>query len=234
MSDDLKKRAALAAMDEVPEGAVLGIGTGSTAEAFIRVLAERVADGFLMSGIATSQRTQDLCEELSIPMTTLGEHPVLDVTVDGADEIGPDLTLIKGGGGALLREKIVASASRRMIVIADASKKVGELGAFPLPIEVNAFGIEPTRLAVTKVCRKHGMIGEVTLRIGDGDADNGPVVSDGGHYTLDAQFGRIAEPETLARDLLAVPGVVEHGLFVGLATLALIAGPGGVERIERS
>ena len=230
MSDEAKKRAARAALDEVQEGAVLGIGTGSTAEAFIKVLGEKVADGFLVSGVATSERSAALCRKLAIPMTTLDEHPVLDITVDGADEIDGDLALIKGGGGALLREKIVAAASRRMVVIADDTKLVNGLGAFPLPIEVNAFGLEPTRLAVAQVCRRFGMKGELTLRL---DADGAPVATDGGHHILDASFGAISDPPAVAAALVAVPGVVEHGLFIGLADLAIVAGEAGVRRIER-
>ena len=235
MSEERKKAAARAALHEVQEGNVVGIGTGSTAEAFIHLLAKRVRDGLYVEGIPTSERTAELCRKLSIPLVTLGDRPVPDVTVDGADELDTQLTLIKGGGGALLREKIVAAASRRMVVIADHTKKVERLGAFPLPVEVARFGVEPTRLAVARVCRDHGMAGELTLRTTQGEnGDAGPVETDGGNYILDAAMGAIEDAAALARDLAAVPGVVEHGLFVGLAAAAYVAGPDGVERIERS
>ena len=235
MSEDFKIAAAAAALDEVQDGMVLGIGTGSTAEAFIRLLAKRVREGLLVEGVATSQRSEALCAELGIATTDLGSHPVLDLAVDGADEIDVDLGLIKGGGGALLREKIVAAAARRMVVIADASKKVERLGAFPLPIEVNPFGLEPTRLAVAEVCRDHGMRGELTLRtVATRDGDAGPFETDGGHHILDAAFGRIGNARSLEADLLKVPGVVEHGLFLDLADVALVAGTDGIERIERT
>lgn len=229
MNDDRKKRAAEAALDEVMDGQVVGIGTGSTAEAFVRLLAEQVKDGLLIEGVATSERTATLCRELAIPLIELERSPILDVTIDGADELDGGLTLIKGGGGALLREKIVAAASKRFVIIADDSKRVDTLGAFPLPIEINVFGAEPTRLAVAEIARAHDCEGELTLRP---DADGGPFVTDGGHYILDIAFGRIADASKLSSDLLEVPGVVQHGLFIGLADVAYVASADGVERLE--
>jgi ribose 5-phosphate isomerase A len=153
------------------------------------------------------------------------------MTVDGADEIGPDLTLIKGGGGALLREKIVAAASARMVVIADESKWVAALGRFPLPVEVMPFGLAATRLAVEAAAAAAGCAGQTALRRGkDGHA----FVTDGGHWILDASLQRISEPKSLACRLSAIPGVVEHGLFIGLAQAVILAGPAGARVIERS
>lgn len=221
----LKRDAARAALGHVEEGMKLGIGTGSTAEEFVRLLAERVAAGLSIIGVPTSERTAALCAELGVPLSTLEETPELDLTVDGADELDTALNLVKGGGGALLREKIVAAASARMIVIADRSKLVETLGAYPLPIEVNPFGLRATALAVAKAANRIGLTGEVTLR----KAGDAPFVTDGGHFILDASFGRIPDTRALSNALHAVPGVVEHGLFLGMADAAMIAGADGVE-----
>lgn len=223
----LKIEAARAALDEVRDGMRLGIGTGSTAEAFVRLLAERGRGGLNVVGVPTSERTERLCRELDVPLSTLDETPELDLTIDGADEIGPGLALIKGGGGALLREKIVAAASQRMIVIADASKLVETLGRFPLPIEVNPFGREATRIAVRKAAEALGLSGPIELRIDGGGAFR----TDGGHFILDASFGRIPDTRALSDALHAIPGVVEHGLFLGLADVAIIADAGGVKKL---
>lgn len=225
----LKEMAARAAMERVEDGMRLGIGTGSTAEAFVRVLAEKVAGGLRVSGVATSERTAALCASLGVPVVTLEEMPTLDLTVDGADEVDSALRLVKGGGGALLREKIVAAASDRMIVIADASKQVETLGAFPLPIEINGFGLMATYLAIRKAVEALGLGGEITLR----RAGEDPFITDGGHLILDASFGRIPDPEALSAALHAVPGVVEHGLFIGLATEVILSGEGGVTLLGR-
>lgn len=229
MSEELKKIAGLAALDFVRDGMKLGIGTGSTAEAFIRVLAEKVADGLSIIGVPTSERTRALCESLNIPLTTLEQTPQLDLTIDGADEIDPSLALIKGGGGALLREKIVAAASSDMLVIADESKLVDPLGTFPLPIEVNPFGLAATKIMIEGVAQELGLSGPLNLRIGEGDE---PFVTDGGHYILDASFGRIVDPKGLSVALNAVPGVVEHGLFTGLASRAIISNDQGARIVE--
>ena len=224
----LKIEAARAALGYVADGMRLGIGTGSTAEEFVRLLAARVATGLKVIGVPTSERTAALCLELGVPLSTLDETPELDLTVDGADEIDPALTLIKGGGGALLREKIVAAASKRMIVIADRSKLVETLGRFPLPVEVNRFGLRATEIAVTEAAARLGLSGPAALRM-TGDT---PFVTDGGHFILDASFGRIPDPRALSDALHAVPGVVEHGLFIGLASVAIIAGGDGIETIQ--
>jgi len=226
----LKIQAARAALVYVDEGMRLGIGTGSTAEEFVRLLAEKVSGGFKIVGVPTSERTAKLCQELGVKLTTLDETPELDLTVDGADEVGPDLDLIKGGGGALLREKIVAAASRRMVVIADETKLVDELGTFPLPIEVNPFGLKATELAISRACSHLGLPGHTILRMTEGR----PFVTDGGHLILDASFGRIPDTRALSDALHAIPGVVEHGLFLGLANVAIIAGKSGVKIIDAS
>ncbi|MEC9342307.1 MAG: ribose-5-phosphate isomerase RpiA, partial [Pseudomonadota bacterium] len=186
MSANLKIAAARAALDHVENGMRLGIGTGSTAEAFIRLLAQRVGEGLRITGVTTSRRSEKLCAELGVTTADLDQQPELDLTVDGADEIDPQLVLIKGGGGALLREKIVAGASRRMIVIADAAKLVDTLGAFPLPIELNRFGMEATKLAIAAAAERLGMTVSLAPRVVDGQM----LVTDEGHYLVDASFGR--------------------------------------------
>lgn len=223
----LKVEAARAALGHVESGMRIGIGTGSTAEEFVRLLAERVARGLEIVGVPTSERTAALCRELGVALATLDEMPELDLTVDGADEVDGGLTLVKGGGGALLREKIVAAASARMIVIADESKLVETLGRFPLPIEVNRFGLKATERAIAKAADGLGLSGPVTLRMTGGE----PFVTDGGHLILDASFGRIPDPRALSSALHAIPGVVEHGLFLGLADLAVISGVDGVRTV---
>jgi ribose 5-phosphate isomerase A len=224
----LKIEAARAALAHVSDGMRLGIGTGTTAEEFVRLLAEKVADGMKIIGVPTSERTAALCVELGIPLSGLDDTPELDLTVDGADEVDPALNLIKGGGGALLREKIVAAASARMIVIADESKLVGTLGRFPLPIEVNRFGLKATEIAVARAAAELGLSGPLRLRMTNGE----PFVTDGGHLILDASFGRIPDTRALSNALHAIPGVVEHGLFLGMATLAIIAGADGIRSVQ--
>lgn len=223
----MKIEAARAALDHVEDGMRLGIGTGSTAEEFVRLLAVKVAGGLKIIGVPTSERTAGLCAELGVPLSTLDETPELDLTIDGADEIDAALSLVKGGGGALLREKIVASASARMIVIADESKIVGMLGRFPLPVEVNRFGLKATEIAIRKAAASLGLSGQLTLRM-TGDE---PFVTDGGHLIIDASFGRIPDARALSDALHAIPGVVEHGLFLGLADLAVIAGSTGIRTL---
>jgi ribose 5-phosphate isomerase A len=223
----LKIEAARAALSHVESGTVIGIGTGSTAEEFVRLLAAAVAGGLAVTGVPTSERTAALCRDLGVPLTTLDENPHLSVTIDGADEVGPGLALIKGGGGALLREKIVAAASDRMIVIADESKRVATLGRFPLPIEVNRFGLAATRRAIDAAAARLGLAGTVALRMAGGE----PFVTDGGHLVLDASFGLIPDPRALSNALHAIPGVVEHGLFLDLASVAILAGQNGIETL---
>jgi ribose 5-phosphate isomerase A len=231
MEVEAQKRAAAArAVELVRPGMRLGLGTGSTAKHFVDLLAERVRGGLNVVAVPTSEATRAQAERLGIALTTLDETPELDLTIDGADEIAPDLTLIKGGGGALLREKIVAAASAKMLVIADQSKWVTMLGRFPLPIEIAPFGAAATRRAVEAATAAAGCPGAATLR----KAANGHAfVTDGGHWLLDAQLQRILDPKTLAARLSAVPGVMEHGLFIGLAGAAIVAGPDGVRLIER-
>jgi ribose 5-phosphate isomerase A len=223
----LKIAAAAEALTHVKSGMKLGIGTGSTAEEFVRLLAVKVAEGFEIIGVPTSERTAALCNELGVPLTTLEETPHLDLTIDGADEVDGDLSLIKGGGGALLREKIVAAASDAMIVIADESKVVDTLGRFPLPVEVNRFGLAATKIAIEKAITDLGLEAPLNLRMKDGEI----FVTDGGHYILDASFGRIPDTKALSDALFAIPGVVEHGLFIGLARAAVIAGTSGIRTL---
>lgn len=231
MSDKLKRAAAEAALALVEPGMRLGLGTGSTAAHFVELLGIRVRGGLDVLAVPTSEATRGLAKHSGIPLTTLDETPELDLTVDGADEIDSELRLIKGGGAALLREKIVARASRRMAVIADLSKKVETLGAFPLPIEIVQFGLEATRRAVEIAIEKAGCGGELSLRL---RPDGHALVTDSGHFILDAALGRILDPEALAVGLAEVPGVVEHGLFIGLANEAFIAGPSGIEHLAPS
>ncbi len=226
-----KRHAAIRAVEFVRPGMRLGLGTGSTARHFLAVLAERVRAGLDVIGVATSEATRADAERLGIRLTTLDETPELDLTVDGADEIAPDLSLIKGGGGALLREKIVASASAGMIVIADEFKWVQTLGRFPLPVEVVPFGFAATLRAVRAAAAAAGTdASSIKRRNGNGHA----FVTDGGHWIVDACLGRIDAPKLLADRLAAIPGVVEHGLFIGLARTAILAGPDGVRVVERT
>ncbi|MGX5775068.1 ribose-5-phosphate isomerase RpiA [Methylorubrum zatmanii] len=225
---DLKRAAAARAVTLVEDGMRLGIGTGSTAAAFVALLGERVRAGLDVVGVPTSEATRVACEREGIRLATLEEMPELDLTIDGADEVDGDLRLIKGGGAALLREKIVAVASARMVVIADASKRVETLGAFPLPVEVNLFGIGATTRAVEKALAEAGCTGEVVRRH---DVSGRPVLTDGGHAILDLRLGRIPDPEALSARLWAVPGVVEHGLFLGIADAAILAEAAGDEAV---
>jgi ribose 5-phosphate isomerase A len=229
--DSQKRDAAAGALDFVRPGMRLGLGTGSTARHFVELLGERVRAGLDVIAVATSEATQADAERCGIPLTTLDETPELDLTVDGADEIAPDLSLIKGGGGALLREKIVAAASARMVVIADETKFVGMLGRFPLPIEVVPFGLAATRRAIEAAAARAGCAGPALLRR---TRDGHVFVTDGGHWILDASLERIPDPRALAERLATIPGVVEHGLFIGLAQTAVLAGPNGRRIVEPS
>ena len=227
-NDAMKRAAAEAALTEVKPGMRLGLGTGSTARHFVDLLGARVSLGFACVCVPTSEKTAAQAKNLGSPLTDLDETPRLDLTVDGADEVAPDLSLIKGAGGALLREKIVAAASDRMVVIADESKAVETLGRFALPIEVDPFGLEATTRAVATVMEEASAEGRPVLRKRDGK----PFVTDGGHFILDALFGRISAPKALALALSAIPGVVEHGLFIGLCKRAYIASSEGVKIID--
>jgi ribose 5-phosphate isomerase A len=232
MNADAQKRAAAArAIEFVQPGMRLGLGTGSTAKHFVELVGERVRAGLDVIAVPTSQATRADAERCGIALTTLDETPELDLTVDGADEIAPDLSLIKGGGGALLREKIVAAASARMIVIADRSKWVASLGRFPLPIEVAPFGLGATLRAIDRVIAAVHLAGPLTLRKDKGGLS---FVTDGGHWIVDAALGRIDDPAALAHALSGIPGVMEHGLFIGLAQTAILAGPDGITVVERA
>ena len=225
-----KRLAAAEALKLVEPGMRLGLGTGSTARHFVELLGARVAQGLDVICVPTSEETRAQAEALKIPLATIEERPELDLTVDGADEFDASLRLIKGGGGALLREKIVASASARMIVIADSSKFVTVLGRFPLPVEVTRFGLEATRRSILKEAQAAGARGDVALR----KTRAGEIfVSDNGNYIVDCHFAALADPEALALRLNAIPGVVEHGLFIGMATAVISAGPEGVEIFGR-
>jgi ribose 5-phosphate isomerase A len=228
--DGLKRQAAARALEYVRDGMKLGLGTGSTAKHFVELLGERVRAGLDVIGVPTSEATRADAVRCGIRLTTLDDIDRLDLTVDGADEIDPALNLIKGGGGALLREKIVAAASDRMIVIADESKWVEALGRFPLPVEVIPFGLAATQRAMAAAFAESSVSGQMVVRRG---RDGHVFVTDGGHWIVDAHLGRIPDPARLAGSLSQIPGVVEHGLFVGLVSVAMLAGPRGIRVIER-
>jgi len=227
--DDHKRLAAERALTFVEAGMKVGLGTGSTAAKFVELLAAKAKDGLDLLCVPTSEATRVQAQTLGLPLTTLDEHPFIDLTVDGADEIDAGLRLIKGGGGALLREKIVATASDRMVVIADSSKKVDKLGRFPLPIEIVGFGHRSTARIIETLAEEAGCSGEIRIRC---RPDGTPFLTDGGNLILDCAFGSIEDPDGLADALQIVPGVVEHGLFLDIADVAIIAGPGGIEVIE--
>jgi ribose 5-phosphate isomerase A len=228
--EELKRQAAGRALEFVQDGMKLGLGTGSTAKHFVELLGERVRAGLNVVGVPTSEATRADAVRCGIPLTTLNEVDRLDLTVDGADEIDPSLNLIKGGGGALLREKIVASASDRMIVIADETKWVEVLGRYPLPIEVVPFGLAATQWALDRAFAECGVSGQMVVRK---DKDGHVFVTDSGHWLVDAHLGRITDAPRLAGLLTSVPGVVEHGLFIGLASTAVLAGAQGIRVVER-
>ncbi|MDA8725999.1 ribose-5-phosphate isomerase RpiA [Alphaproteobacteria bacterium] len=224
--EQMKQKAALRALEEVRDGMKLGLGTGSTARYFVDGLGAQVADGLEVVCVPTSEATRAQAESLGVKLAPLDDLKRLDLTVDGADELDDALRLIKGGGGALLREKIVAAASDRMIVIADDSKKVATLGAFDLPVEVNMFSHGATAAAIADALAATGNAGAINLRGGDD-----PFITDGGHYIYDCALGAINDAEGLAQALLNVAGVVEHGLFLGYATAAILAGTDGLEEV---
>jgi ribose 5-phosphate isomerase A len=226
--DELKRAAARRAVGYVASGTVVGLGSGSTVSPLLELLGEALASGALrdVRAVPTSEDTASRCRVLGVPLTTLDEHPRLALAIDGADEIDPRLDLIKGLGGALLREKLVALAARRFVVIADASKRVRKLGTrAPVPVEVVRFGWTThlpffERLGATPALRR--------------TADGEPFVTDEGHYIVDCRFARgIPDARAVARALARRPGVVEHGLFLGMARVAVVAGPRGVAVLER-
>ncbi len=222
--DQEKQTAARAAVQLVENGDIVGLGSGSTAEHAVRFLAERVRQGLKIVGIPTSKKTKQLAEQLGIPLATFAEHSQIDIDIDGADEIDPRLNLIKGGGGAFLREKIIASISRRFVVIADSGKQVNRLGKFPLPVEVIPFAQSLIKPQI------EALGAQVSLR---SYAYGNPYITDEGHHILDCTFGEITDPPRLADALRRIPGVVEHGLFIGMAERALIGKDGKVIELRR-
>ncbi len=219
--DGWKQEAARAAVEQLTDGMILGLGSGSTAELAVDAIGKRVQQGLRIIGVSTSEKTADQARRLGIALSTLAEYPVLDLTIDGADEVqSSTLDLIKGGGGNLLREKIVASSSKRLAIVADTTKIVEKLGAHALPVEVVPFGWQSTRERLIALGAK-----PVLRR----NADGSEYITDGGHYILDCAFGLIDSPGELAAKLDDVVGVVEHGLFIGLASEVTVAGPNGVK-----
>ena len=225
MANDLEKEAAArASLRFIRDGQVVGLGTGSTAACFIRLLGEQVKEGLRVRGIPTSVRSRELALSLGIPLITLDECQEIDVTVDGADEVDPELRLIKGGGGALLREKIVASATKKLVIVADATKRVAVLGRFPLPVEVIPFA----QALVAK--RIAGLGAQVTVRL---DPSGKTFVTDENNHILDCHFGQVPDADGLARQLSDMPGVVEHGLFIGMASTVLFAKGSEITELHR-
>ena len=225
-SRQMNREAASHALEFVEDGMVVGLGTGSTAAEFVDLLGEKVRDGLQITAVPTSEATLKQALSLGITMATIDEQPEIDLTIDGADELDRNLRLIKGGGGALLREKIVASGSAQVVIIADQSKLVDTLGAFALPVEVVQFGVAVTRAMIEDIADELGLEGPVKQRmLGDGQ----PFVTDGGNFIFDCAFERIEDPEALAELLPFTPGVIDHGLFIGLADQAIVAGEAGVQ-----
>lgn len=222
--DEAKLLAAKRAVEFIQDGMNVGLGTGSTATLFIKELGKAVQNGLRIQAIATSEASRELALQLGIPITTFQETPVLDVNVDGADEVAPGLALIKGGGGAHLREKIVASAARQFIVVADSTKVVQTLGKFPLPVEV-------IQLALPLVLRRLTAM-DLNPSLRPARQGTGPWITDEGNYILDCACGSIPDPQALARELKSIIGVVEHGLFINMASLALVAGEDGVQELH--
>lgn len=217
-AQDIKKKVGEQAAQLIRDGMTAGIGTGSTAYWLILALGAKVKAGLTIRCVATSTHTAQLAKEHNLPLASLNEVDNIDITIDGADEIDPQGNLIKGGGGALLQEKMVAAASRQLVIIADDTKLVKQLGAFPLPIEVIDFGWKQVQRAITT---RYGI--SSTLRMKDGK----PLVTDHGHYILDARFGQIADPAALNIALNTIPGVVDNGLFIQMATQLIIGYPDG-------
>jgi ribose 5-phosphate isomerase A len=223
-----KQRAAGKAVEHLESGYVVGLGSGSTAAHVIRIIGERIRRGELRDilGVATSRQATSEAVKAGVPLSTLNEHPSLNISIDGADQIDGDLNAIKGGGGALLREKVVASASENYIIVADETKLIERLGeGCPLPVEVLPFALEP-------VVRRIDALGaKVSVRKGSGKV--GPVVTDNGNVIIDADFGVIDDPRELDAQLKAFPGIIETGLFLGYASTAYIGIEGGVKRLDR-
>ncbi len=224
--DSWKLAAAEKALSFVEPGMKLGLGTGSTAARFVLLLGDKVKAGLDVLCVPTSEATATQARALGIRLASLDDEPILDLTIDGADEIDPQLRLIKGGGGALLREKIVACSSDRLIVIADATKVVERLGAFALPVEIVNFGVVSTRMMIEALAADIGCEGKLTLRCA---RDGQPFITDNGNVILDCAFGAIPDPEALDDVLRGIPGVVGNGMFLGIAEMAIVGGPTGVD-----
>ncbi len=229
--DRAKFAAAEKALDYVETGMTLGLGTGSTAAYFVKLLGERVADGLQVVGVPTSTRTRELAESLNIPLTTLNEAGKLDVVIDGADEFDRRMNLIKGGGGALLQEKLVAIAADKMVVISDDTKMVPHLGKFPLPVEVVRFGWKTTEKRILDVISCAFVGGIDIVRRMDGDA---PYITDEGHYILDLHLKKIDEPEKMARQMKELDGVVDSGFFIDIASVVIVGKQDGTTRIIKT
>lgn len=221
--DEEKAAAALKSLEYVQDGMVVGLGSGSTATFVIQFLAQRVREGLSIRGVPTSRASGELARSLGIPLTSFDEVANTDVTIDGADEVSPDLTLIKGGGGALLHEKIVASASRQLVIVADAHKMVPVLGRFPLPVEVIPFAAAPV---------KQKLIDLGANPIQRTGPDNTPYITDEGNYIFDCHYGEIKDPAAVATAIKSLTGVVEHGLFLRLASVVVVAGPDGAKVLK--
>jgi ribose 5-phosphate isomerase A len=217
-ANDIKKKVGEEAVRLIKPGMVAGIGTGTTAYWLIMSLGKMVQEGMEIRCVPTSKETARLATENNIPLATLNDVESIDITIDGADEIDPQLQLIKGGGGALLQEKMVAAASKQMVVIADHTKLVKHLGAFPLPVEVIPFGWKQVQRHIQQL---------YPIRISLRTKENGPLVTDHGHYILDCHFGQISDARSLQAILNTIPGVVENGLFIGMATGTIIGYPDG-------
>lgn len=226
--DEAKRNAAAAAMEFVEDGMTIGLGTGSTAAFFVEFLAEEVADGLVVRGVPTSEQTDSLAKTHGIPLIPVEQVERIHLTVDGADEVDVSARLIKGGGAALLREKIIANASDHMVVIADGSKAVDELGKFPLPVEVTPFGFTLTAKKVYDALIDSG-IDKPIVKLRQAGAGHAPLVTDGGNYILDCSCGAIPKPEHTAMALANVPGVVEHGLFINMCRTVILGDEEGAE-----
>ncbi len=229
-ADDQKKAAALAALDYVKPGMKIGLGTGSTANHFVRALGDKAKAGLDVQCVATSKATFELAKGLGLKIVTLEQHPHLDLTVDGTDEFDAKFQLIKGGGGALLIEKIVATSSRFMIVIADQSKQVETLGKFPLPVEVVPFGVNATAWKIERALRICNLKGKLTMRLKDGK----PFVTDSGNAIIDVAVGAIPEADRLGNLLSSTPGVVDHGLFISICGIILMGTNDGVKTFRKA
>lgn len=221
--EEMKKLAAEKAVKYVKDGMIVGLGTGSTTEYALKKLGELIKDGLNIKGIPTSMHTRKIAKEQNIPLTTMEENPEIDLTIDGADEVDSHLNVIKGGGGALTREKIIAYHSKKEIIIVDDSKVVKALGIdCPLPVEVVKFGWQSTK----KTLEKFGCTAELRKIM------NEPYITDNSNYILDCDFERIAEPEQLEKDINSIPGVVENGLFIGLVDEAIVGSKQGIKTLE--